>query len=50
MIEIASASFRVTPYGEVDIAALDRMRAGFDTSQLLRLVEGLDACLSEMGG
>lgn len=48
MIEIASASFRVTPYGEVDIAALDRMRAGFDTSQLLRLVEGLDACLSEM--
>ena len=42
--------FRVTPYGEVDIAALDRMRAGFDTSQLLRLVEGLDACLSEMGG
>ncbi|EMN5288404.1 MULTISPECIES: Tn3 family transposase post-transcriptional regulator TnpC [Pseudomonas] len=50
MINIPPASFRVTPYGEVDAAALDQLRDSFDTSQLRRLVEGLDACLAEMGG
>ena len=38
MINVPPASFRVTPYGEVD------------TSQLLRLVDRLDACSLEMGG
>jgi len=50
MIDIPPASFRGTPYGEVDAAALDQLREGFDTSQLLHLVDGLDACLAEMGG
>lgn len=50
MIDIPQASFRVTPYGEVDAAALDQLRESFDTSQLLRLVDSLDACLAEMGG
>lgn len=50
MIDIPPASFRVTPYGEVDAAALDQLREDFDTSQFLRLVERLDACLAEMGG
>ncbi|HEP9160010.1 TPA: transposase [Pseudomonas aeruginosa] len=50
MIDLPPASFRVTPYGEVDAAALEQFRNTFDTSQLLRLVDGLDFCLAEMGG
>lgn len=50
MIEILPATFRVTPYGEVDAIALDRLRASFDTSQILRLVDQLDACLADLGG
>lgn len=50
MIEIPPATFRVTPYGEVDAAALNRLRENFDNSQLLRLVDQLDACLAELGG
>ncbi len=50
MIEIPPASFRVTPYGEVDAVALDKLQDGFDTSQILRLVDRLDACLAELGG
>mgnify|MGYP000536494062 FL=1 len=50
MIEIPPATFRVTPYGEVDGVALDKLRASFDTSQLLRLVDQFDACLAELGG
>ncbi|GLK91975.1 hypothetical protein GCM10017655_50390 [Pseudomonas turukhanskensis] len=50
MIEIQPATFQVTPYGEVDAIALDRLRASFDTSQVLRLVDRLDACLAELGG
>ena len=50
MIDIPPASFRVTPYGEVDAVALERLRDRFDTSQLLRLVDQLDACLAEVGG
>lgn len=50
MIEIPPASFRVTPYGEVDAVALERLRENFDTSQLLHLVDRLDACLSGLGG
>ena len=50
MIDIPPASFCVTPYGEVDAAALERLRDSFDTSQLLRLVDRLDACLAELGG
>ncbi|WP_028623338.1 Tn3 family transposase post-transcriptional regulator TnpC [Pseudomonas sp. Ant30-3] len=44
------ASFRVTPYGEVDAKALDSLHASYDTSQLLNLVDRLDACLAEIGG
>jgi hypothetical protein len=40
MIEIPPASFHITPYGEVDAVALERLREDFDTSQLLRLVDG----------
>jgi len=50
MINVPPASFRVTPYGEVDAVALENLRDGFDTSQLLRLVDRLDACSLEMGG
>jgi hypothetical protein len=50
MINIPPASFRVTPYGEVDSVALENLRDGFDTSQLLRLVDRLDTCLAELGG
>lgn len=50
MIDIPPASFRITPYGEVDAAALERLRNDFDATQLLRLVDRLDACLAEMGG
>lgn len=50
MIEVPPASFRVTAYGEVDAAALEQLRESYDTTQLLRLVERLDACLAEMGG
>lgn len=50
MINIPPASFRVTPYGEVDAAALERLRDSFDTSQLLRLIDRLDACLADLGG
>lgn len=47
---IPPASFRVTPYGEVDAKALETLREGYDTSQLLRMVDRLDACLAEIGG
>lgn len=50
MTEIPPASFQVTPYGEVDAAALVRLRDSFDTSQILQLVDQLDACLAELGG
>ncbi|HGM6785244.1 TPA: Tn3 family transposase post-transcriptional regulator TnpC [Pseudomonas aeruginosa] len=50
MIDIPPASFRVTPYGEVDTTALEQLRDSFDTAQLLRLVDRLDACLAEPGG
>ncbi|EIU4991457.1 Tn3 family transposase post-transcriptional regulator TnpC [Pseudomonas aeruginosa] len=50
MIEIPPASFHITPYGEVDAVALERLREDFDTSQLLRLVDRLDASLADLGG
>ncbi|NNB83828.1 Tn3 family transposase post-transcriptional regulator TnpC [Pseudomonas aeruginosa] len=46
----ASSAAAITPYGEVDAAALEQFRNTFDTSQLLRLIDGLDVCLAEMGG
>ena len=49
-MHIPPASFRVTPYGEVDAAALDRLRDSFDTAQILLLVDRLDTCLAELGG
>ncbi|HBP1920399.1 Tn3 family transposase post-transcriptional regulator TnpC [Pseudomonas aeruginosa] len=50
MINIPPASFRATPCGEVDVAALEKLRNSFDTSQLLGLVDRLDTSLSELGG
>ncbi|MFV3335478.1 Tn3 family transposase post-transcriptional regulator TnpC [Pseudomonas sp. NY15437] len=50
MINIPPASFRVTPCGEVDAAALEKLRSSFDTSQLLGLVDRLDTSLAELGG
>lgn len=50
MISIPPASFRATPCGEVDAAALEKLRDSFDTSQLLELVERLDASLADVGG
>lgn len=50
MISIPPASFRVTQCGEVDAAALEKLRDSFDTSQLLELVERLDASLADVGG
>lgn len=50
MINIPPASFRVTPCGEVDVAALEKLRNSFDTSQLLGLVDRLDTSLAEVGG
>lgn len=50
MINIPPASFRVTPCGEVDAAALDKLRNSFDTSQLLGLVDRLETSLAEVGG
>ncbi|WP_173883034.1 MULTISPECIES: Tn3 family transposase post-transcriptional regulator TnpC [unclassified Pseudomonas] len=49
-MHIPPASFRVTPYGEVDAKALETLRERYDTSQVLRMVERLDACLAEIGG
>ncbi|WP_322617605.1 Tn3 family transposase post-transcriptional regulator TnpC [Pseudomonas sp. BIC9C] len=49
-MHIPPASFRVTPYGEVDAKALDALRESYETSQLLNVVDRLDACLSEIGG
>ena len=50
MMNVPPAAFRVTPYGEVDAVAVENLRDGFDASQLLRLVDRLDACLLELGG
>src|SRR3989338_8206435 len=50
MINMPPASFRVTPCGEVDAAALEKLRSSFDTSHLLGLVDRLDNSLSELGG
>ncbi|MDW3713281.1 Tn3 family transposase post-transcriptional regulator TnpC [Pseudomonas sp. 2023EL-01195] len=47
-MNIPPASFRVTPYGEVDAEALERLHDDYDTIQLLRLVDGLDLLLKEM--
>ncbi|MBI6563953.1 transposase [Pseudomonas synxantha] len=47
-MNIPPALFRVTPYGEVDAEALERLRDDYDTTQLLRLVDGLDLLLKEM--
>lgn len=49
-MDIPPASFRVTPYGEVDAVALEALRNSFDPSYLLRLVDQLDTCLAELGG
>jgi hypothetical protein len=49
-MRIPPASFRVTPYGDVDAKTLDSLRDGYETSQLLNLVDRLDRCLADIGG
>lgn len=49
-MHIPPASFRVTPYGEVDAKAFDFLREGYETYQLLNVVDRLDDCLAEIGG
>jgi hypothetical protein len=49
-MHIPPAAFRVTPYGDVDAKALDSLRASYDISQLLSLVDRLEACLADIGG
>lgn len=49
-MHIPPASFRVTPYGEVDAKALDSLRQAYETPQLLNVVDQLDTCLAEIGG
>ena len=40
-MDIPEPRFAVTPYGDVDSAALDNLRQSFDTTALLELVDGL---------
>ena len=40
-MDIPEPRFAVTPYGDVDAAALDNLRQSFDTTALLELVERL---------
>jgi hypothetical protein len=40
-MDIPEPRFAVTPYGDVDAAALDALRQGFDTAVLLELVDRL---------
>ena len=40
-MELPEPNFVVTPYGDVDAAALENLRQGFDTAALLGLVERL---------
>ncbi|SDU51447.1 Tn3 family transposase post-transcriptional regulator TnpC [Pseudomonas yamanorum] len=49
-MHIPPASFRVTPYGEVDVKALKSLRASYETSELHNWVDRLDACLAQIGG
>ena len=42
MMKIEPPNFRVTAYGEVDAEALDALRASYDTTTLLALVDRLD--------
>lgn len=47
-MEFPEPNFRVTPYGDVDADALERLRGGFDTNELLALVERLDQLLPRL--
>ncbi|WP_177412486.1 Tn3 family transposase post-transcriptional regulator TnpC [Pseudomonas cavernicola] len=49
-MHIPPASFRVTPYGEVDAQALKALREHYDTASLLGMVDALDKCLARVGG
>ena len=52
-MDIPRPSFAITPYGEVDAAALASLRAEFDTRALLELataIEPLSARLATVGG
>jgi hypothetical protein len=52
-MDIPEPRFAVTPYGDVDAAALENLRQSFDTAALLELVERLAPmaqCLEKTGG
>jgi hypothetical protein len=46
MINIPPASFRLTPYGEVDAVALENLRDSFDTSGSTPLARTLSSKLT----
>lgn len=41
-MDLPEPTFRVTPYGDVDAAQLEKLRDSFDTTALLKLVDELD--------
>ena len=41
-MDLPGPAFRVTPYGDVDAAQLEKLRNSFDTAALLKLVDELD--------
>ncbi len=41
-MDLPEPTFRVTPYGDVDAAQLEKLRDNFDTAALLKLVDELD--------
>lgn len=47
-MELPEPNFTTTPYGDVDAAALETLRAEFDTASLLTLVDNLDRLLPRL--
>lgn len=47
-MEFPEPNFRVTPYGDVDVDALERLRGSFNTGELLALVGRLDQLLPRL--
>lgn len=43
-MDLPKPTFAVTPYGDVDASQLETLRASFDTTSLLTLVDRLDHC------
>ncbi|WP_043634675.1 Tn3 family transposase post-transcriptional regulator TnpC [Chromobacterium haemolyticum] len=43
-MDLPKPTFAVTPYGDVDASQLKTLRASYDTTSLLALVDQLDRC------